>query len=114
MSADPAIIEAWMLAERRWVPADEICRRFAVNERALRALDDRPGLLTGFAISGDKGFRHIECATDAEWGRFQQRLRAHGIAELVRVRNLRIRRAGIVQKTPPPCERHTGQFLLPV
>ena len=112
---DAAQIEAYLLENRHWIPAPEICARFGVHERALRGLGDRPGLCSAFAISGDKGLKHVRYATDAEFDHFSNRLRQHGIAELVRVRNLRrLRRSFTTSISRPPVvfEKSTGQALL--
>ena len=108
-------IEGYLLDARRWVPAAELCERFEVPERGLRALGDQPGLCSLFAISGDQGFKHVAHATDQEFDRAYARLRSHGLAELVRARRLKRRRAELHAKvTRPPAvvEKTTGQVLL--
>jgi len=92
----PAVIEMWLLTQFRWVPASEICQRFGVVERSLRATGAKPGLLSHCAISGDSGFKHVRHATTAEWLRCKGRLARHG--------ELSGRR--------PSWEKHTGQGVL--
>jgi len=108
-------IERYLLACGDWIPVREICRRFDIRERRLRALDDRPGLCSRFAISGDKGIKHVSCATTTEWLQFKHRLRKHGIGELVRVRDLDRRRQTVttsIARPPLTFERDTNQAVL--
>ena len=106
-------IEAYLLERRTWVPAAEICARFDVTPRQLRNDGSTPGLCTTFAVSGDKGFKHVSHATPAEYLRFKHRLRRHAIAELVRVRNLDRRRHSVTRATRRfTYERDTGQGVL--
>jgi len=43
-----------------WVRTTDICKAFGLaSDRPLRAVGDRPGLCTPFAISGDKGLKHM-------------------------------------------------------
>jgi hypothetical protein len=77
-----------------WVKSAELCERFAIVERQLRGMGDKPGLCSEFAISGDKGFKHVQTASKSEYRRFKHRMRKHAISELVRTRNLdRLRNA---------------------
>jgi len=106
-------IESYLLTQRRWVTSTELCERFDINARQLRQVDDQPGLCSGFAISGDKGFKHISIASTAEWLHFKHRLRKHGIRELVRVRNLGKRRHHATKTVKQIIfEKDTGQALL--
>lgn len=110
---DAAEIDEYLLGAGGWVPAAEICARFQVNERALRGLGERPGLCSAFAISGDKGFKHIRHATPGEWERFSSRLKQHAISELVRIKRLRLKRAAfLVQRPPVTFEKNSGQAVL--
>lgn len=96
-------IEAYLLARRDWVSAAELCDRFDINQRALRQLGDRPGLVSGFAISSSKrGLKHVECASTSEWLEFKHSLRKHGIRELMRVRDLDRRRAQVTRTLKRP------------
>ena len=67
-------IESFLLESRNWVSSRKLCERFGINERALRAVGEHAGLANGFAISGDKGFKHVACTTSGEWKRFENRL----------------------------------------
>lgn len=80
-----AAIESFLLKQGAWVGSEDLCLIFHVE---LRATGEVPGLCSAFAISGTRGFRHIASCTEEEWQGFQARLRAHGIAELRRVRLL--------------------------
>lgn len=93
MSELAAKIAAFLLAQRRWVKAKELCAQFGIAQRALRRLGEREGLCSQCAISGDKGYRHVACATEKEWKRFQRRMGDHAIGELRRRRALRRLRA---------------------
>lgn len=113
-------IEAFLLERRDWVSASELVTRFNLpTDRPLRSLGDDRGLCSGFAISGNRGFKHVALATRAEWLRFKHRLRRHGIGELVRVRDLDHRRQSVVRRLTSPSpkpplffERDSGQELL--
>lgn len=111
-----ALIEQYLLAIGTWVPAQEICDTFHVTERQLRQVGDVEGLCSGFAISGDKGFKHVAKATPTEYVRFKRRIRGHGIQELRRVRDLDKRRHEVTKTFRNiTFERDTGQgLLLPV
>ncbi len=108
-----AHIESYLLSRATWVPARELCERFGVRERELRALDDRPGLCSQIAISGNKGFKHIALATTDEWQRHYARERKHSIMALVNLRQRRRHRERILSTRRPLAERDTGQFLFP-
>ena len=107
-------IERFLLDRAAWVPVREICERFDVPERRLRALGDRHGLCTAAAISGDHGLKHVACATTAEWLQFKHRMRHHAIGELVRARDMDRRRQQVLRARRRPAatvERDTGQVV---
>lgn len=111
--SDTSQIEAYLLAQRAWVPVGLICERFGLKERRLRGLDGKPGLCSEFAISSDRGLKHVSVATTAEWIEFKHRLRKHGINELIRVASLGKRRSKVTCQTS--CfvsEKDSGQGLL--
>jgi len=99
-----------------WVKSAELCERFAITERQLRKVGAQDGLCSDFAISSDKGFKHIARASTAEWIAFKHRMRNHAIAEMVRTRNLDRRRSTVLKSVKRPeftFQRDTGQgFLL--
>jgi hypothetical protein len=106
-------IETYLLNARGWVKAAQLSEVFGVRERALRSEGAEPGLCSAFAISGDKGLKHVRNATTDEWLRFKHRLRRHGVGELIRVRSLQHRRREISDRRPGfQVERDTGQVLL--
>jgi hypothetical protein len=111
-------IESYLLTVpgEGWVKSAEICDRFALrNDRALRGVGDSPGLCSDFAISSDKGFKHITRATTREWLAFKHRMRNHAIAEMVRTRNLDRRRAQVIRTVARPAftfQKDTGQGVL--
>lgn len=115
MNALAAAIEEWLLERADWVAAAEIETAFGVKERELRATDGAPGLCTAFAISGNRGYRHVENATNEEFAHFYARERGGGIGRLVRARRLKRRRENVlVPKPSPPPETVAGQYLLGV
>ena len=98
-----------------WVKSRVLCDRFGITERQLRAVGGQHGLCSAFAISSDKGFKHVTRASKTEYRAFKHRLRRHAIAELVRVRNLDRRRHQVTTTTKRPefiRERDTNQGLL--
>jgi len=97
MNALAQEIEVFLLDRQTWISAEELCAAFHVEPRELRATGDTPGLCSDFAISGARGFRHINRCTDEEWRAFSERMHAHGLAELRRVSTLRWKREGVPQ-----------------
>ncbi len=94
-----------------WVKSAELCERFGIAERQLRKVGDQDGLCSDFAISSDKGFKHITLASTREWLAFKHRMRQHAIAEMVRTRNLDRRRSTVlksVTKAPTPARLFPG------
>ena len=86
-------IESYLDLDKGGVHARSLCNVFDLRARQLRADATKPGLCSGFAISGPLGFRHVHHCTDAEWQEFYARMRGHAISELTRVSILRKRRA---------------------
>ena len=110
-------LETYLLTRRDWVSASELSVRFGIRTRQLRALGDHPGMASSFAICSDKGLKHVACASTSEWLRFKHRLRRHGIGELIRVRDLSVRRQAVtrsISRPPLSIERDSGQILLPI
>lgn len=111
-------IEQYLLdaAGDGWVKSRVLCDRFGLpNDRALRSVGGRHGLCSAFAISSDKGFKHVVRATPLEYRQFKHRLRRHAIAELVRVSKLDKRRHQVTTTTKRPefiREKDTNQGLL--
>jgi hypothetical protein len=106
-------IEKHLLAARGWVTAADLAVTFGIGERALRAMNGAPGLCSEFAISGNKGFKHVQYATDAEFTRADQRVRKHAIGELVGARLRRRYRNRLLAPKPAPLhEKATGQGVM--
>jgi hypothetical protein len=110
-------IEQYLLSapESGWVKSAVLCERFAVVERQLRGVGDKPGLCSEFAISGDKGFKHVELATKAEYRRFKHRMRKHAVGEFRRTSRLDKRRNSqtITIKRPAfTFQKDSGQGVL--
>ena len=109
-------IEEYLLSQplSGWVKADVLCARFDINQRQLRKVGNQPGLCSAFAISGDKGFKHVKRASKTEYLQFKHRLRKHAIAELSRVRDLDRCRHQVTTTTKRPefiREKDTNQGL---
>ena len=107
-------IEAYLLAAKGWVSAADLCVAFQVSKRDLRAHGDRPGLCSQFAISGNRGFRHVAHASPGEFNNGCQRMISHAEGELARVEQLRRRRlqAQSPSRPAPTFERGSNQALL--
>jgi hypothetical protein len=106
-------IEAFLLATHRWVKSDELAEKFEIRPRVLRALGEKPGICSEFAISSDKGFKHVKHATESEFSHFYRRVRKHAIAELVGARRRRRYRERLLKEKPAPIhEKATGQFVM--
>lgn len=107
----PHDIEAYLLEHRGWVPAHELCQKFGIRQRKLRGLYGSPGLCSEFAISSDKGYRHVKYATDTEWERFAARMREHATGELKRRRRLQLKRAALLKPNVAPPTQKDGQTV---
>ena len=107
-------IEAFLLEVKDWVLAQVICARFTLTERALRAHNGKPGVLDNFAVSSDKGYKHISLFTQEEFLERCHTIRRHGIGELRKTRLWKKVRARIQKPATPYRLDPTGQTLLPV
>jgi hypothetical protein len=108
-------IESYLLERGDWIKSRELCERFGVTDRQLRAVDDHPGLCSRIAISGNKGFKHISLATPKEWQEHYARERKHNIMALVNLRAKRRLRMSMIRQIHRPSltfERDTGQILM--
>lgn len=108
-------IEAYLLERGDWVKSRELCERFGVADRQLRANDDQPGICSRIAISGNKGFKHISLAPTAEWQEHYARERKHNIMAMVNLRAKRRLRQTIARQIQRPqivFERDSGQLLM--
>ena len=106
-------IEKFLLDNRRWVKSDELCHHFGVRQRQLRALGDQPGICSEFAISSDKGFKHVQHATNDEFQHSYRRVRRHAIFELIGARRRRRYRQRLLLSKPEPLhEKVTGQAVM--
>ena len=109
-----AQIEAFLLDRQTWVPVRQICQRFGIDGRALRAIDGKPPLCADFAISNSKrGFKHLAFADREEALHAYRARRKHGIGECVSARQMlkSWEREVTRLKSPPPMTRD-GQTLL--
>lgn len=112
-------IEIHLLTTGTWVPTADLCSRYHINERALRAAGGRPGPLDHFAVSstrhGTHGFIHHRHLPTNEWLPIKHRQLRHAISELRKVRTWAKSRHNILtgpQKSLQ--ELHTHQTLLPL
>ncbi|MBI3985405.1 MAG: hypothetical protein HY343_00665 [Lentisphaerae bacterium] len=110
-------ISAYLMERRAWVSARELCLRFGLRPRQLRAVDDVPGLCSRCAISGNKGYKHVSLATPSEWAAHYGRERKHNIMALVNLRakrSLRMSLSHHLSQPPLYIEKVSGQYLLPL
>ena len=109
-------IERHLLDRGEWVPARELCRRFGLTERQLRAVGDTPGLCEAFAISiPGHGYKHIRLATTAEFIHAKHYEKRRAIQRFRRVRVWDHARRQAIRSVRNPCfafERDTGQGVL--
>lgn len=79
-------IEVHLLNAQGWVSVAELCQKFDLNQRDLRAHGDEPGLCDAFAVTstrqGESGYIHHRFLPTADWLPIKHRLRRHAIAEL--------------------------------
>jgi hypothetical protein len=99
-----------------WVKGSDLAARFDLrSDRVLRKVGDQDGLCSDFAISSDRGFKHIARASTREWLAFKHRMRNHAIAEMVRTRNLDRRRSTVLKSVLRPpflFQKDTGQGVM--
>lgn len=110
-------IELFLLQRGGFVSTREICERFEIADRDLRAKEGKAGLLDDFAVSstseGAHGFIHHRHLHESDWKKIENRLRQHGIAELKKVRHWRLSRHNcLTGKRPDLREVHGGQGML--
>lgn len=79
-------IEKFLYDFGAWMKADNLACSFNLTARDLRGADSP---IRDFAISGDKGYRHIANATPEEITHFCNRLTAHALEELKRVNRIK-------------------------
>lgn len=87
-------IEHFLYSNGGWMKAGLLAQMFGMSERDLRGADSP---IRDFAISGDKGYRHIANATPDEISHFCARLTAHATEELKRVQKIKEIRRDINQ-----------------
>ena len=99
-----------------WVKGADLAAAFDLRDtRYFRSWNGEPGLCSEFAISADKGFKHVERATTGEWLRFKHRMRRHAVSELARSGKLDRRRSNAIRSIRRPeftFQRDTGQGVL--
>ena len=108
-----AEIEQYLLTRPGWTSARFLSLRFHCPERKFRQARGKPGLLSEFAISSDKGYKHFTLATRREWTRYKYRLKKHAIGELMDARDMDKRRQSLRRGAPPVvCERDSNQTVM--
>jgi len=111
-------IESYLLSApgSGWVKGKELAKHFDLrSDRALRKMGNKPGLCTEFAISGNKGLKHIDRATPGEFREYYARERKHSLSALVTLRQKRTRRSESIRTTQRPAftfEKDTCQGVL--
>ena len=110
-------IELHLLQAGGFVPTREICDKFDIPERNLRAKGGEPGMLDDFAVSstaaGQSGFIHHRHLPEEAFASIAGRIRSHGIAELRKIKHWRQARHNVLTgKRPDLREVHSGQLLL--
>ncbi len=109
---DPADVERFLQERHRWVASAEICEHFGLpDDRPFRRVNGRPGLMADFAISGNRGFKHVDFATDGEWDEYSGRIRDHAVEELRGLKAKRLRRLRRLTHRPPLHYDPTGQAV---
>lgn len=78
-----SIAERILFDANGWISARSLSNLLGIKERDLRGSESP---IRNFAISGDRGYRHVRNATDEEIERFCARLTAHANEEYARVR----------------------------
>jgi len=107
-------IEMFLLMRGDWISVVEICQRFGIEERLLRADGKRRPLCRHFAISSStKGFKHLRFATVAERLQYKHARRRTAIAYLRALREYDAAvRNCLTGKFPDQIEALTGQQTL--
>lgn len=112
-------LEAFLLLQGTWVPMSEICQRFGVEERSLRATATRRAVFANFAISsstpGQNGLKHMSFTTVAERLAYKHNRRRRLVAEVRALRDYETALHNcLTGQRAAQIERHTGQSLLPL
>lgn len=109
-------IEQFLLDSGGWVSSKEICARFELrDDRILRNVGSTPGLCSNFAISSDKGFKHVTRASTREYLAFKHRMRRHAVGEFKRISKLDRVRNNLTRTIKHPAftfQKDTGQGVL--
>lgn len=109
-------IELYLLDKGTWVSVAELCRRFEIRDRQLRADGDRDGLLDDFAVSSTRGrehgYMHVHCIEREDYLRAKRRLRKHSIRQLRKTKKWEQARARQRKGLPPHPVTLEGQILL--
>jgi len=111
----PTHLEMWLLSEPRWIPAAEICERFQIEERRLRAKGQHPGVCDAFAVSGPKGYKHVRHLTDEEFDQARQITVAVALAYFRKGKRWEIaRHRPLTGAQKELVEKITGQRVMPL
>jgi hypothetical protein len=105
-----------LLAAGGFVPTSQICEVFSLNDRQLRSVGTKAGLLDSFAVSstknGQHGFIHQRYLPTDQWLPIKHRLLRHAIAELRKVKRWEQARKQTTTRLNYKQEVHSGQLLL--
>lgn len=110
-------IETFLLARAEWVPVEEICERFKIDQRLLRATKNRRPLCHHFAISssqsGKNGLKHLSLCSLLERLAYKHNRIKRLIAEKRALKDYeQALHNCLTGKRPSLLERHTGQLVL--
>lgn len=89
-----SIAERILFDANGWISAKSLSNLLGVKERDLRGSESP---IRTFAISGDRGYRHVRNATEQEIEHFCARLTAHAGEELCRVKMILYTRGNLNQ-----------------
>ena len=82
--------ESILRFNNRWIAGSDLAAWLECSPRALRGMDSP---IRHCAISGQDGYKHVKNASESEFKHWANRIRAHAIAELVHIRDMRRLRA---------------------
>lgn len=109
----PQLISDYLLTRADWVPVEEICTRFGINERLLRAHGRRPSLISGFAISSStRGIKHIHHTTVNERLHYKHSRIKRLIAERRALKEHDLAVARCLTRNPVLMEKPTHQLVM--
>ena len=111
----PTHLEMWLLSQPCWVPAAEICERFQIEERHLRAKGKNPGVCDAFAVSSSKGYKHVRHLSTEEFEQAVQITTAVALSYLRKGKRWEVaRHRPLTGSQKALFEKATGQGVMPL